>query len=105
MKTLIGIFKSNTVTGNIYDKTIRDPYSIYIPRIENNEIKEFVHINESIITMFLYNIFINNIYKQQDNDLDNKCNKFINWINNFNGVNKSNWYVVINKMFKNNILN
>lgn len=105
MKLLIGVFKNNVISANIYDKTIRDPYSVYLERIENNKIKEIVHINESIITIFLYNIFINNIYKKQDNNLENKCNKFIEWICKFNGVNKSNWYVVINRMFKNNILN
>ena len=105
MKLLIGVFKNNIVTANIYDSTIKNPYSIYLPRTENNEIKEFVYIDESIITSFLYKIFINNIYKDQDNNLEKRCNNFINWIYKFNGVNKSNWYVVINKMFKNNILN
>lgn len=105
MKILIGVFKNKFVTSNIYDQTIKNPYSIYLPRTENNEIKEFIYINEAIITRFLYQIFINNIYKEQDNDLEKRCNNFINWINKFNGVNKSNWYVVINKMFKNNMLN
>ena len=105
MNKIIGILEYNNNKHTIYSDNIVNPYSIYLPIIQNNKIKEFVYINEYIITKFLYNIFINNMYIGPEKNYQNKYHSFIKWIYTFDRVNKSNWYVVINNMFKNNKLN
>ena len=104
MESEIGVYSNKFVTYPIYPSTIKNPYCVYLPRIENKIIKEYIFINETLITQFLYNIYINNIYIGKNNHEDKK-NGFILWINNFKNINKSNWYVVISKMYKKNILN
>ena len=105
MNTIIGILDHNNIKHKIYSDKITNPYCIYLPIIKNNQIKEFVFINEYIITKFLYDIFINTMYTGKDKDYQNKYNSFINWISSFHNINKSSWVVIINNMFKNNILN
>tara|TARA_Y100000816_G_C25872557_1_gene455412 strand:+ start:56 stop:373 length:318 start_codon:yes stop_codon:yes gene_type:complete len=105
MNSIIGVLEYNNIKHNIYTNTIINPYCIYLPVIQNNKIKEFVYIDEKIITKCLYNIFINNMYLGDNNNYKFKKQGFINWIYTFDNINKSNWYVVINNMFKNNILN
>ena len=105
MTTVIGVLEHNNIKHTIYSNKINNPYCIYLPVIQNEKIKEFVFINEFIITKFLYNIFINTMYRGENKDSNNKYNSFINWVYTFHSVNKSNWYVIINNMFKNNILN
>ena len=104
MEPAIGVFSNSFVTCNIYPSTIKNPYSVYLPKIENNQIQEYIHINETLITKFLYDIFINNVYRGKDIQ-EEKKNEFIIWINSFKNVNKSNWYVIISRMYKKNILN
>lgn len=104
MEHQIGVFSNSFVTHPIYPSTIKNPYSVYLPRVENQQIQEFIHIDETLITKFLYDIFINNVYTGK-NIQEEKKDKFIMWINSFKGVNKSNWYVIICKMYKKNILN
>ena len=53
MEPSIGVFSNAYVTCNIYPSTIKNPYSVYLPKIENNQIQEFIHINETLITKFL----------------------------------------------------
>ena len=105
MENIIGVLSNNNINHNIYYSTIKNPYCIYLPVIQNNKIIKYVHIDEKIITSFLYTNFINNIYIGHISDYNHKRDSFINWIYNFNDVNKSNWYVIIHNMFKNNILN
>lgn len=104
MESTIGVFQNTFVKTHIYPSTIKNPYCVYLPRVENKKILEFVHIDEALITKFLYDIFISNIYTGKNNT-EEKKNGFIRWINNFKNVNKSNWYVIISKMYKKNILN
>ena len=104
MKSLIGVFSNSILKTNIYTSTIKNPYCVYLPRVENNVIQEYVHIDETVITKFLYDFYINNLYLGENNE-KKKCDSFINWIYRFEGLNKSNWYVIINKMYKKNILN
>ena len=35
METVIGVFSNAFVTSNIYPSTIKNPYSVYLPKIEN----------------------------------------------------------------------
>ena len=102
--TPIAVFSNNGQTYTLYPKNIINPYCVYLPLTKNNKIYKYEHINETIITKFLYNIFISNMYLG-DNNVINKVNGFIKWINSFEKINKSNWFVVINKMYKNNLLN
>ena len=105
-KQLIGVFNTNTFSANIYDKTIKNPYSIYLPRTENGKLKEFIYIDDITIANYLYDIFISKYHKKQIiNNKDVKLNMFLSWIYKFNGVSKSNWYVVVKNMFRNNNLN
>lgn len=104
MESIIGVFQNSFVKTPIYPSTIKNPYCVYLPRVENQKIQEFIHIDETLITKFLYDIFISNMYTGRNNQ-EEKKNEFIRWINNFKNINKSNWYVIISKMYKKNILN
>tara|TARA_Y100000590_G_C15587152_1_gene964574 strand:- start:794 stop:1114 length:321 start_codon:yes stop_codon:yes gene_type:complete len=104
-ESVIGVYSNNNLTANIYPSTIKNPYCVYLPRVEKNKLKEFVHIDETIITKYVYDIFIKTMYLGDPKDSDEKVDSFIKWINKFQGINKSNWYVIINKMYKKNILN
>ena len=104
MENLICVFSNSALRENIYPSSIKNPYCVYLPRVENNQIQEYVHIDETIITKFVYEIYMNKIYRGSNN-AEEKRDGFIKWINNFEGLNKSNWLVIINKMYKKNILN
>ena len=88
--------KYNNIAFNLYEKNLKNPYCVYLPKKINNKIIECIYINEEVVTLFLYKHFINNIKDKTS---------FINWIYSLNGINKSNWFVVINKMYKKNLLN
>tara|TARA_B100001094_G_scaffold331918_1_gene401914 strand:- start:914 stop:1243 length:330 start_codon:yes stop_codon:yes gene_type:complete len=109
MESVITVYSNNNINARIYPSTIKNPYCIYLPKIENNRIKEYVHIDEEIITKFLYKFYITNIcIKNHNITRKEKIDNFINWIyelDKSNNFNKSNWFVIIYKMYKNNILN
>lgn len=65
MESLIAVYSNNNINARIYPSTIKNPYCIYLPKIENNRIKEYIHIEEEIITKFLYNFYMTNIYKKK----------------------------------------
>ena len=104
-ESVIGVYTNSNIRVNVYPSTIKNPYCVYLPRVEKNKVKEYVHIDEAIITKFIYDIFIKTMYIGDMNDSDMKVDYFIKWINKFEGINKSNWYVIINNMYKKNILN
>jgi len=59
---------------------------------------------EPVIGVFSNTFITYNIYRGKELQ-EEKKNEFIIWINSFKNVNKSNWYVIISRMYKKNILN
>jgi len=89
----LGCIKQNNYDLHINLKNLKNPYSVYIPILNNGIVKDMYFINENSIVKYLYNWYVNNMYFNLDNM--HRIKSFLSWIDTLPNFNYSNWRVVV----------